>query len=435
VGAIAVSLIGTLVGAVKAQPQPGDLFIVQSGPGEVTNIKNGGDMSGQAAYASGMSTPQGLCRGPNDELYVTEQGGPPGKVLIITDGGSGAGGGGHTVFATVPGYPTSLWCTDSSVLLATLTDGTFLGEVYDITAGGDLTSANPIATGFRAQLWTIMIAGGSRYGATAYLGTVFDFTAGGDISSQNFAHSILGGSTKGLAEYAGSLYVGADAGERVINFTAGGDMSSAVPYAYGMGPLRGLFADDDLGKMYAANQNMVYEITPGTGGAGGGGGATGWDLSGEVPFATNLGNMFNTQMIYWHGCGDGVIWTVGGEQCDDSNTTDGDGCSSTCQNEGGGGAGGGGVGGAGTGGSVLTGGTGPGGGSVGGSGPGGGSVGGAATGGNAYTGGNAVMPTTTGDDDDSGCDCRLVRVNRSVPTWPALAISLLALVALTRRRR
>lgn len=62
---------------------------------------------------------------------------------MITAGGDF---GAATPFATVPGYPTSLQCSPTEVLVATLTAGTFLGEVYDITAGGD--AATPIATGF-----------------------------------------------------------------------------------------------------------------------------------------------------------------------------------------------------------------------------------------------------------------------------------------------
>ena len=114
----------------------------------------------------------------------------------------------------------------------------------------------------------------------------------------------------------------------------------------------------------------------------------GGDFSAAAPFANGLSNP--VALAYWAGCGDMAVgigedcdtgpasvtcdedctapvcgdWTLNaaaGEQCDDGNDTDGDGCTATCQKEAsgsggaGGGGGAGGNGGAGVGGAAATG--------------------------------------------------------------------------------
>ena len=133
-------------------------------------------------------------------------------------------------------------------------------------------------------------------------------------------------------------------------------------------------------------------------------------------------------------CGDGAIYgpSLGGtEQCDDSNTNNNDGCSSTCQLESvDAGAGGGAAGGGAAGGGTATAGGAAGGGTA--------TAGGAAGGGTATAGGAAAGGTATaggaaggagGGMSGSGCGC-----NTSNPTDALPFALLLGLVALRRRR-
>ena len=396
-----VLLLGLLAcswaGSAAAQPQTGDFFITEFSSGEVTNIRAGGDMSAVAPFAWGILNPSGLCRGPNDDMYVA--GGDPngGVVYVITNGGDISTA---QPFATSPPAPTSLLCTDTQVLVTGAASISPNSEVYDITAGGDCTSASPFAHGFGGLSKIFQDASGTRWGVT-YLGTVFDFTAGGDVSGSAHATNVPGGAS-GLAEFGGALYVGSPGSGCVYDFTAGGDLSSAMPFAYAMDEVKGLFGLDGFG-LYAADASGSSQTTVHDASAGG-------DATSSV-FAFGLGSMFG-EMLYWHGCGDNIVWAAGGEECDDGNTTDGDGCSSACATEGAGGAGPGGAGG--TGGTGATGGAG----GIGGTGGGGGTAG----------------PSAGEPDDDSGCGCRVVAPRSSPVPWAAVGLLALA-VGLTRRRK
>ena len=58
----------------------------------------------------------------------------------------------------------------------------------------------------------------------------------------------------------------------------------------------------------------------------------GGDVTGDAPFAYGLYTI-NSQMLYWHGCGDGVVWSEGEEECDDGGQVGGDGCDEQCRLE------------------------------------------------------------------------------------------------------
>src|SRR5687768_17540615 len=78
-----------------AQAQDGDILVPEYSAGTVVNIRGGGDFTGAARFASGLSTPMGLCQGPGGDVYVTEF--TTGEVTIITAGGDFTG---EPAFAT-----------------------------------------------------------------------------------------------------------------------------------------------------------------------------------------------------------------------------------------------------------------------------------------------------------------------------------------------
>ncbi len=130
-------------------------------------------------------------------------------------------------------------------------------------------------------------------------------------------------------------------------------------------------------------------------------------------------------------CGDDHVNAAAGEECDDGNTTDGDGCDSSCLDEGG-------MGGGGAGGGNVGGGGGAGGGNVGGGNVGGGATGGNGTGGNG-TGGDTIGGNGSGGGDDGatddggGCDCATAGRDSS-PFAPWALMLGLGLAARRRRR-
>lgn len=222
------------------------------------------------------------------------------------------------------------------------------------------------------------------------------------MSGESFAINLPGASgarARGLAEYGGALYVESDAAGEVYDFTAGGNLSTATPYASGLGAVTAIYGLDGFG-LFAANLSMVYDIS------------TGGDVTGGSPFAVGLGNLINGQMLYWHGCGDQIVWDDGGEECDDGNAIDGDGCSASCADEGAGGGGGAAGGAGGTGGTAGTGGT----------------------GGTAGTGGTSAPPVTE-SEDDGGCGCRAPGNEHDESGGIPIGMAVMAMLGLARLRR
>jgi hypothetical protein len=160
------------------------------------------------------------------------------------------------------------------------------GAVYDISAGGDQSSAAPFAFGFDSprnllQLTTgqILLADQSPLGRA-----VFDITAGGDFSSAApFAWGFPPDGPYDLVQdRAGRILASTDAG--VFDITGGGNFSSATPHASGR-VFAGL-AVDASGRLLASELESgdIYDIT-----------AAG-SYAAATPFAWNLDGFADTAL-------------------------------------------------------------------------------------------------------------------------------------------
>src|SRR6266545_1169217 len=103
------------VRAARGQALDGDILIPEFDEGSVVNIRGGGDFTGALRFATGLSSPMGLCQGPGGDIYATEFG--AGEVTIITEGGDFTGA---PAFATGLNTPASLLCTSGQVLVTEL---------------------------------------------------------------------------------------------------------------------------------------------------------------------------------------------------------------------------------------------------------------------------------------------------------------------------
>lgn len=288
-----------------AQPQPGDLLATEAQSGSVVNIAGGGDFTGDPRFATGLSTPTGICLGPGGDVYVAEG---IGEITIVTAGGDFSG---DPPFASGIGNALDLACSDTEILVVDNNGG----RILDATAGGDLSAATPFATGLPLAARLLRDSEGTLWVSTGP-GEIFDATAGGDLSAAApFATGLADGG--GLAEHGGRL-LAADAGDNeVVDFTAGGNLASKAPFATGVGGAA-LLSVPGLGLFSVwGNGSGVHEIS-----AGG-------DFSAAPLFASGVATTFGLAgLLYVPGCGDGIEQE--GESCDDGNVTGGDGCSAVC---------------------------------------------------------------------------------------------------------
>jgi len=302
---------GILAAPAAAEVVPGDLLVIELGSSDrVVNIRGGGDFSGAPPFATGLTDPIGICRGPGGDIYVSEFNST--EVTIVTEGGDFTGA---PAFATGLGRPDLLSCNDQQILVHEVTGG----EITDITAGGDFTGVAPFISGLGAEQSVRLVRDSSGTlwvsssdGATS---TVRDLTAGGDASL--VAPFVTGvGFVRGIAEWEGALLVSLVEG-RVVDVTAGGDMATlpdfATVFTSGF-----LLAVPGLGLFDSSpNLDRVWEISDGA------------DYGFATPgFAEGLDEPL--AMAYVAGCGDGVVQGELGEECDDGNTVAGDGCEVSC---------------------------------------------------------------------------------------------------------
>jgi len=297
--------------AAHAQFLPGDLFVTEqnagapSDDGTVINIAGGGDFTGVPRFATGMDSPQGLCIGPNGDLYVAEQ--ADSAIMVITGGGDVSAA---TPYATGLSAPMGLSCSPSEILVVEFGSG----QVTDATGGGDLSGAAPFAEGLDTPTGILRAANGTLYVTENSVGEITDISSGGDFTGvPAFANNAPGGTgLMGMTEYEGSLLVADINDGLVIDFTAGGDLSAAPVFA--LSSFVEQFAPVPGGGLLALTTNdVVVEISTGV----------------EVAFASGIGVISSPGgILYIAGCGDGFVGPD--EECDDANAVETDGCRNDC---------------------------------------------------------------------------------------------------------
>jgi MYXO-CTERM domain-containing protein len=198
----------------------------------------------------------------------------------------------------------------------------------------------------------------------------------------------------------------------VWDITAGGNMNNTPPLATLAPQPRAVVEVEPVGMLASTQSGTVLQVTNGV----------------VTTFATGL-KQYGHGIVHVPGCGDGFLDP--GEDCDDANQLDNDGCTTICAlgNGGEGGAGGtggeggtNGVGGMGSGGSDAVGGSG-----------GSDGVGGMGSGGTTNPSGGNAFPEGEPITED-GCACSTAGGDRNDAPWGA-SLMLLGLGLILRRRR
>lgn len=253
---------------VTVHAAPGQILVSESANGSVVDIAAGGDLGAAPRFATGLSTPRGLCVGPNGDVFVAEQSGA--QVTIITDGGDFTDAEPFAYVSVGGFFPVSLACDDTSIymldlqgLLLDITaggdilvnpliqsfgygtsiglmrDGTDLfvstGDVFDVSAGGDFTGMPGYATG--GAIGAIATRGGARLGASFVAPVIHDWTAGGALDDTTI-WATLPSNIAADNQVDGLLIAGAQllalSDNAVYDVTAGGDLTMAQPFATGL---------------------------------------------------------------------------------------------------------------------------------------------------------------------------------------------------------
>ncbi|MCI0684277.1 MAG: autotransporter-associated beta strand repeat-containing protein [Gemmataceae bacterium] len=239
------------------------------GPREFMNVSAGGNLAAAAVLATLPGRALGQIAWSPDLMtaYVTINN--PDQVVAVAANGT------VTTYATGIPQPMGLVMTRSARLLV----GSFqTGSVYDITGGGDFTTAIPFATGLLEPRNFLQLPDGTVLVAERGSGEVTALGSGGNLSSAApFAFGLgVGGPTDLARATDGRIFVSSTSASAVLNITAGGDFSSATPFATGRA-FAGLTVDG-AGRLlaFANATNTIYDIS-----AGG-------DFSTASPWASNL---------------------------------------------------------------------------------------------------------------------------------------------------
>ncbi len=186
-----------------------------------------------------------------------------------------------STFATGIIRPTGLLRrTDGHLLVASFSNG----AVYDISGGGDFSTATAFATGLGGARNLLQLATGEILLADQNGGRVIDITSGGHFAAANgFAFGFPATAPLDLVQDAsGRIYASSFSG--VFDITDGGDVSGASPHATGLDFIGLTVAGD--GKLLASVliTGDVYDIT------------SGGDVSASSPFASNLRGFGDTAL-------------------------------------------------------------------------------------------------------------------------------------------
>lgn len=275
----AVLAIPLLIPAMAGGFEPGEVYWAPGGCSPtcgIFDVTGGGDFQGATPLAAINRSPGQIAwRGRPLFGYVTQF--DPDTVVRVSASGAVTG------FATGIDGPTGL-LVDSGGRVLAVSFGD--GAVYDISVGGDYSTATAFAFGFDNPRNLLELATGEILLADqSPLGrAVFDITAGGDFSSATpFASGFPPDGPYDLVQNgAGRIFASTDAG--VFDITDGGNFSSATPHASGR-VFAGL-AVDGVGRLLASEleSDDVYDIT-----AGG-------NYAAATPFASNLDGFGDTAL-------------------------------------------------------------------------------------------------------------------------------------------
>jgi hypothetical protein len=244
---------GPAVGAVFA---PGDVFYVANN--KVLKITSGGNFAAASALATIPSLSNGQIAFDADRSAAYVSLFNTGQVLRVAPDGT------TTTFATGVSQPTGLLRLKDGRLLAV----SFGGTVFDITAGGAITSANQFATGVGLARDLLQTSDGRILLAGQGAGKVFDITAGGNFSaSPGFATGLGQGLADLVQDSTGRIFASQFSGQKIVNVTSGGDFSAATPFATGQA-FMGLTVDGS-GRLLASVMSgvggtaTVYDVSAG----------------------------------------------------------------------------------------------------------------------------------------------------------------------------
>jgi hypothetical protein len=270
-------------GVARAQVADGDLLVPEYSLGSVVNARDGGDLSGAPRFATGLTTPMGLCRGPGGDVFVTEFN--AGQVTIITAGGDFEDA---TPFAFNLSGPCSLLCTDSQILVTELN----AGQITDITAGGNFAGVLPFAR-IDINPADLLRDSDGRIWVTSFRDGVIEITGGGDFRGDPYyaPNDLADLSSIALAQLGNRLLVGNEHTDQIVNFAAGGPLSGRPVFAQVRGVI-GLRSVPSTGQLFAASEldDAIYEISAG-----------GDYTDGDTPFATGLDPFDVAHLLYISG--------------------------------------------------------------------------------------------------------------------------------------
>ncbi|MEZ4443050.1 MAG: MYXO-CTERM sorting domain-containing protein [Polyangiaceae bacterium] len=369
--------MGLAAGSAAAAFEPGDVFYIGQ-QGQTVVATDGGDLTGQMfADADGYVAGEIAFSADRSTMYFCMTN----DDAVMRMDSSGI----VTPFATGLDRPTGVVVLDDGHILAAQWNN---GEVTDITAGGDMSTAPPLVSGLMTPRHLIQRADGTILVSDQFASAIYELNyPDPGVKTPALATSLL--QVKAMAEAPdGKVYVTTE--WDIFEVSSGGDFANVPSFATGQ-RFMGV-AVDAFGNVLASIENGTdaFDVT-----AGG-------DFSSATPWAVGL-PIGDSAFARVPGavCGNGA--QEPGEECDDGNVDDGDGCSATCMDE-----------------SMGTGG-----GGNGGSGAGGGNGGSGAGGGNGGSGGNGG----NGGGND-GCSVDGTG-DANGSAWLLLALA----VGLGRRRR
>ncbi len=300
-----VALGATFFAPTLAIAAPGDLLVTEFFGDSVLEFSAGGDLTEAERFATGLSGPVGICVGPDNAVYVAES--STGEITIIPpEGGDLTDAEPYAQAAAGIG---GLWCDNTRIVISCplCFPMASAAAVVEIQEGGLVTeTATFLAYNFPLSGDTFYDAAGDLH---VLAGEIYDISAGGDL----IGSTPVGTGIDVLAGFnlGGTILAGQAQGNVIYDVTALGDLSMEPAFATlpdlgeGNGGVQA-FMQTEAGVIYVSHGDEIYEMP-----AGGG------DLTGATPFATGLQTSLLVQGMVEHVCG-------GNEDCADEDLCNGD---------------------------------------------------------------------------------------------------------------